>query len=400
MTQINGTFWHTQAEKYHDIIEVDKVYVFSKFQVKVANKAYASVANDYEIHFSDKTEVTEAADQEASGMTAALDLVPFDELLKHVTRKAPVDVIGVVIGLGPMGSIKRKSSGDEVSKRDVTIVDNGGKSISLTLWNETATRESLALEDWETRCVVLQITNCKVSDFQGCSLSSLSKSKMTVDPETDAARTLKNWWDALTTSERAGFPTVGDASARGSGAGRESRALSYLSAVADAAKESDLPSPDVKPSYHDVVASASLIKTDQTLYYMAHPETGRKVVEQSNGSFISESDGKVCDKPQPRYVFQFKLVDATGEVWTNIFGGEAEALLGCTADELVAQKSESEESVEARIKAAQWNEWAITVSSRTRDYNGERKMRHTVMALKPVDYAKESRRLLDLISRY
>jgi hypothetical protein len=33
--------------------------------------------------------------------------------------------MGVVIGLGPMGSIKRKSSGDEVSKRDVTIVDNG-----------------------------------------------------------------------------------------------------------------------------------------------------------------------------------------------------------------------------------------------------------------------------------
>jgi hypothetical protein len=160
--QIMGTFWRQQADKFHDLLEVDKVYVFSKFQVKVANKQYATVANDYDIHFNDKTEITESADQEAAGMTAALDLVPLETLLKHVARKAPVDVMGVIIGLGPIGSIKRKSSGDEVAKREVTIVDNGGKSVCLTLWNDNATTASLSLEEWESRCMVLQITSCKV----------------------------------------------------------------------------------------------------------------------------------------------------------------------------------------------------------------------------------------------
>lgn len=78
----------------------------------------------------------------------------------------------------------------------------------------------------------------------------------------------------------------------------------------------------------------------------------------------------MCDKAQPRYVFQFKLVDATGDAWANIFAAEAETMLACSAEDMVAAKSESEEAVEMRVKAAQWNEWAVTLSSRTRDYNG------------------------------
>ena len=42
----------------------------------------------------------------------------------------------------------------------------------------------------------------------------------------------------------------------------------------------------------------------------------------------------------------------------------------------------------------------MVVASRTRDYNGERKMRHTVQSLKPVDYVKDCRRLLDAIKLY
>ena len=42
----------------------------------------------------------------------------------------------------------------------------------------------------------------------------------------------------------------------------------------------------------------------------------------------------------------------------------------------------------------------MVIASRTRDYNGERKMRHTVQSLKPIDYAKDCRRLLDAIKLY
>ncbi len=40
------------------------------------------------------------------------------------------------------------------------------------------------------------------------------------------------------------------------------------------------------------------------------------------------------------------------------------------------------------------------VSSKSREYNGERKMRHTITSLRPVDWAKESKRLLEAIGKH
>lgn len=37
------------------------------------------------------------------------------QLLKHVQRKAPVDVLGVVLSVGALGTIKRKNDNTEVS---------------------------------------------------------------------------------------------------------------------------------------------------------------------------------------------------------------------------------------------------------------------------------------------
>ena len=50
--------------------------------------------------------------------------------------------------------------------------------------------------------------------------------------------------------------------------------------------------------------------------------------------------------------------------------------------------------------ASPLQDWSAVVSSKSRDYNGERRMRHTVTSLKPVDYAKETRRLLDAVAKY
>ena len=42
----------------------------------------------------------------------------------------------------------------------------------------------------------------------------------------------------------------------------------------------------------------------------------------------------------------------------------------------------------------------MTVSSKSREYNGETKMRHTVTSLRPVTPVQDALRLLDLINKY
>ena len=45
-------------------------------------------------------------------------------------------------------------------------------------------------------------------------------------------------------------------------------------------------------------------------------------------------------------------------------------------------------------------DWSVVLASKSRDYNGERRLRHTVQSVKQVDWAKESKRLVELIGRY
>lgn len=70
------------------------------------------------------TEVSEAADQEAaSSMTAAVEITPIEALPRRLGARAPVDVMGVVLALGQLGTVKRKADATELPRRDVTIGD-------------------------------------------------------------------------------------------------------------------------------------------------------------------------------------------------------------------------------------------------------------------------------------
>ena len=50
-TQIRGTFFKEGVDKFYDVIHKDCVYYFSNGRLKAANKAFTSIANDYEISF-------------------------------------------------------------------------------------------------------------------------------------------------------------------------------------------------------------------------------------------------------------------------------------------------------------------------------------------------------------
>lgn len=50
-TQIEGTFFNKAAEFFEHILKEDRVYLFSSGIVKMANKRFTSIRNDYCIVF-------------------------------------------------------------------------------------------------------------------------------------------------------------------------------------------------------------------------------------------------------------------------------------------------------------------------------------------------------------
>jgi replication factor A1 len=127
----------------------------------------------------------------------------------------------------------------------------------------------------------------------------------------------------------------------------------------------------------------------------------RMQVVPQDGRFYSESDGQFCDKASHRYILSLKAVDSSGDVYLSLFNDQAEAVLGCSADAMAEYKAtEDEAGYVAQCKAAQWSEWALTVATKSREYQGERKLRHTVVNVRPVNASVDGARLLDVIRAY
>ena len=104
--------------------------------------------------------------------------------MQTVEKDTTTDVIGVLKDVGETSQITSKSTGKPYDKRELTLVDNTGFSVRLTIWGATATNFSVAPES------VVAFKGVKVSDFGGRSLSLLSSGSMTVDPDIGEAQRL------------------------------------------------------------------------------------------------------------------------------------------------------------------------------------------------------------------
>jgi replication factor A1 len=86
-----------------------------------------------------------------------------------------------------------------------------GKTVVLTLWGDNVA-QAAALEGQEGG-VVVSCSACRVTDYNGCSLSTLTRSVLTVDPDVPAAAELMQWWRDTGSSSTTLQPVGGEAAA-------------------------------------------------------------------------------------------------------------------------------------------------------------------------------------------
>jgi replication factor A1 len=139
------------ARKFFDKFVMGKVYYISKGTLKVANKQFKTVANDYEMTLNENSEVEEVPEEAGFVPETKFNFVPIDQLGPHVNKPDLVgecsldvilsvclllflllsycyllwisDVVGVVKNVSSTMSIRRKSNNESVAKRDITIAD-------------------------------------------------------------------------------------------------------------------------------------------------------------------------------------------------------------------------------------------------------------------------------------
>lgn len=400
-TRIEATLWREVAQKYYENIEEGKVYYVSRAGLKPANKTYSSVQNDYQLTFSDRTEVEECKDASAKqleNVKVKLNVTKIADLPRHLGRKTLLDVVGIVANVSPLGSVKRKKDQSELARRDLTIFDSSSRSVSVTLWQTLASEEGEKLDKLQKECPVVALQGVRTNDYNGVSLSTVSRSAITIAPdesEIPEAKALREWYAGQ--GNKVDFPHCGAGLANNNraslgGASQQRVTLQDL-------REKTVPPVGTKPEYVNTFAYISDIKADQNLYYMAAPDGSNKKVTEENGRYYCEGTQKYYDTFIRRYVMRCEVMDHTGSLIFNVFNDQAETILGCTADAISGPKEKGERAYDLTLKNALLVPYTFRVMCKPEEYNNQTRLRYAAQNLKPINPVEQSAFLIGAIEK-
>ena len=138
-TQIEGTFFNEAADMFEPQIYENKVYLFSNGVVKMANKRFTSIRNDFCIVFEKNAQINEVED-DGSIAEQAFDFTNIKGI-QEILQMKTLDVVGIITEISEKETVQLRS-GQQKIRKYVTLIDDSNCSISLTLWGEMCERSN------------------------------------------------------------------------------------------------------------------------------------------------------------------------------------------------------------------------------------------------------------------
>ena len=396
-TDVKCTFFKEAVEKFYNFIEEDRVYTFSGGRLKVANMQYNKCKSQFEITF-DQNSTIELDQGGGDDIRASYDFVK----VADVERSQPndyVDILGVVKAVGEPATIVSKKSGKELTKCELIVEDDSGAEITLTMWGDTANQ---ARERFGGTPVVA-FKRARVSDYGG---RTLSGSGFSVNPNIPQAAALSQWWAA-----NGGKSASRSLSSGGMGGNRGPDPFEMRKAVNSI--KSDQLGYNEKPDYLSFKATITFLKKDKQgdegAWYTACANGGDPCKNMYKATQTSDGNWH-CDKCQQtlpdcvrRFIFSGTVADDTSTSWVSIFNQQAEELLGgATADSLYDKITSGEgggrDMYDSAFARATYSEWIFKCKVRQEMVGDEQRIKTSLVAAHPLDYAAESRSLLQALA--
>lgn len=190
-TKIEGAFFDEAADHFDRKIQEGKIYLFSNATVKMANKKFTSIKNDFTLIFEKNAQIIEADDDGSiANMDSAFDFSTIKSLEETPGgNQRTVDILGLVIDVSEIETVKLKSNREKI-RGYVTIVDESCFSVMITLWGDICEKYKLSTGD------IIGISGARISDYGGKSLNAASDhADMTVNPNHERARKLSYWYN-------------------------------------------------------------------------------------------------------------------------------------------------------------------------------------------------------------
>ncbi|XP_071946276.1 replication protein A 70 kDa DNA-binding subunit-like [Antedon mediterranea] len=380
--EIRATAFKEQCIKFHDLIQVDKVYMISKCSLKPANKHFTSIDNDYEMSFTYDTVVTpvEEDTEEIPGM-----LFNFRKIgeLENFEKDTILDVIGVVKSTGECSTIMTRNS-QEVAKRDIQLVDDSEQIVNLTLWRDQA-------ENFDgSNNPVMAIKGAKLSDFGGRSLTISSASVMQINPDIPRAHQLKGWYDNVGCSKEMQSISKGG----GGGGGGSANWFNLHEVNSQNLGKSE------KADYYTMKGTIMFLKKENCLYKACpEAECNKKLVDNGDNTYRCEKCSKTCSNYKYRLILSAHIADCHSSLWATCFQDTAEGLLGQKAEYIGKLKEDDDEAFNALFEVARCKSYIFKMRAKMETFNEEARMKTTCVNATAIDYKDYSQRIISEINK-
>ncbi|XP_038615102.1 replication protein A 70 kDa DNA-binding subunit [Tachyglossus aculeatus] len=382
--EIRATAFNDQADKFFPLIEVNKVYYFSKGSLKIANKQFTAVKNDYEMTFNNETSVVPCEDAHHLP-TVQFDFTGIGDL-ENKSKDSLVDIIGICKSYEEANKITVKSNNREVSKRNIHLMDMSGKLVTATLWGDDADKFD------GSRQPVMAIKGARVSDFGGRSLSVLSSSTVIMNPDIPEAFKLRGWFDAE--GKALDCISISDLRSGGGGGGSNTNWKTLYEVKAENLGHGD------KAEYFSCVGTVVYLRKENCMYQACpSQDCNKKVIDQQNGLYRCEKCN--CEFPNFKYrmILSANIADFQENQWVTCFQESAEAILGQNTMFLGELKEKNEQAFEEVFQNANFRSYVFRIRVKLETYNDESRIKASVMDVKPVDHCEYGKRLIANIRR-
>ncbi|GBM05833.1 Replication protein A DNA-binding subunit [Araneus ventricosus] len=380
--EIKATGFNDTADKYYNMMEVNKVYYISKATLKTANQRFSTVKNDYEITFNNDTTIALCEESSSSIPMLQYDFVPINQI-EQVEKDSNIDVIGVCKSCSDLQTFVARTSNKEMTKRDIKLVDRSNTEVNLTLWGKEAESFDGSLNP------VVAVKGARVSDFNGKSLSVTMSSSMQINPDIKEAHVLKGWF------EREGCNMDAQSiSAKGGSTSMGGQWKTFAQAVTEQLGMGD------KPDYYVNKATIVMLRKENCMY-MACPgeECNKKVIDMNNGIYRCEKCNREYSEFKWRLLLSVSVADFTENQWVTCFQEAAEAILGVNAQELGAYKETDEERYNEILTDANFKSYIFKLRTKMETFNEESRLKTTVVNVTPIDHVTYIKKIISDIKQ-
>uniref|UniRef100_A0A667XMM4 Replication protein A 70 kDa DNA-binding subunit n=1 Tax=Myripristis murdjan TaxID=586833 RepID=A0A667XMM4_9TELE len=427
--EIRITAFNKEVDKFSSLIEQGKVYYISKASLKIANKQYSTLKNDYEMTLHANTSIVPCTDSQ-DVPTMQFDFVPIGEL-ENRDKDTIVDVIGVCKSAEDVSRITTKNS-REVSKRALNLMDTTGKVVTVTLWGDEAEKFDGSEQP------VVAIKGARLSDFGGRSLSALFITlyihKYMHSYTHMPAHMYSKHKTLVILCRQTGFASLLPLSLLLSvslhspqciscfilcvvcvhrydreGYALNSQSLTGTKSMGSSGKINWKTLSDVKDQqlgqgekaeYFSCVATVLYSRKENCLYQACpSADCNKKVIDQHNGLYRCEKCNREFPNFKYRLLLSANIADFGDNQWVTCFQETAEVLLGHSAETLGQLRDTDEAAFDEVFQKANFTTHIFKNRMKLETYNDETRVKATVIDIQPVDHREYSRRLLNNIHK-